>query len=496
MASFRRIISMAIVLAGLSSCRDTAIGDISEYSFLFAENPVMVGPGGGAVSTTVLSDVGYAAESRAEWISGIETGTDQNVSFVVAANPSESARDGKIAFHISGTDHVRELTVRQAAAAKGLAVSESSLSFEAKGGSADVTVTSQTGWSVLNAPDWAVVSKKNSTAVSVRADVNYTGQSRSGEVVVGTAEESAKIAVTQENDNSLFNGATTEMGRRFVYNCPGLVNAVTADRSYSLADGADVLEIKYTSGVSGSAQPYFVSLFEIELSSDVGIVATNRNDDDNEIRRTDDEVTGVQTVRGQLESLRKSRGISVLGGINGDFFYGEGSSSSAYSNSLLHGVMYKRGICLKDSFEGGTACTVFAIMKDGTARIMTQSAYSSLKGDIMEAVGGRQQVLSAGSVTSVKNNKYAPRTAVGVSADRKKVIMAVVDGRRAGHSNGADYPELGKMLKAMGAYNGINLDGGGSSTFVVRETSGFVVKNKPSDGVERAVVNGLAVVKK
>ena len=158
--------------------------------------------------------------------------------------------------------------------------------------------------------------------------------------------------------------------------------------------------------------------------------------------------------------------------------------------------MYKRGICLKDSFEGGSACTVFAIMKDGTARIMTQSAYSSKKEDIMEAIGGRQEVLSSGSITSVKNNKYDPRTAIGVSADRKKVIMAVVDGRRSSHSNGADYPELGKILKAMGAYNGINLDGGGSSTFVVKESSGLTVRNKPSNDVERAVVNGLAIISK
>ena len=487
---------MGIVIASLFSCNDTTIDNIPEYSFLFTENPVMVGPNGGTISTMVISDIEYTAEPLVEWISSVSIETGQTVSFHVTANTSESTRDGKIAFHISGTDHVKELTVRQAASAKGLDVSENSLSFEAKGGNIDVTITSQTSWDVLNAPDWVVVSKKNSTAISVSADVNYTGKSRSGEVVVGTAAESTKIIVNQQNDNSLFSGATTEMGRRFVYNCSDLVNTVTTDKSYSLADGVDVLEIKYTSKISGSVQPYYVYLFEINLNSNIGIVATSKNDDDNEIKRTDGEVTGVQTVRSQLKSLQKSRGISVLGGINGDFFFGEGSSSSTYNNSLLHGVMYKRGICLKDSFEGGSACTVFAIMKDGTARIMTQSAYSSKKEDIMEAIGGRQEVLSSGSITSVKNNKYDPRTAIGVSADRKKVIMAVVDGRRSSHSNGADYPELGKILKAMGAYNGINLDGGGSSTFVVKESSGLTVRNKPSNDVERAVVNGLAIISK
>lgn len=83
----------------------------------------------------------------------------------------------------------------------------------------------------------------------------------------------------------------------------------------------------------------------------------------------------------------------------------------------------------------------------------------------------------AGVITSVKNNLNEPRTAIGVSADRSKVIM----------------------LKAMGAYNAINLDGGGSSTFVLQSASvsdGFAAKNSPSDKSPRAIPNGLAIVSK
>ena len=105
----------------------------------------------------------------------------------------------------------------------------------------------------------------------------------------------------------------------------------------------------------------------------------------------------------------------------------------------------------------------------------------------------------AGVITSVKNNLNEPRTAIGVSADRSKVIMLVVDGRQPSHSNGADYPEMGIMFKAMGAYNAINLDGGGSSTFVLQSASvsdGFAAKNSPSDKSPRAIPNGLAIVSK
>lgn len=491
--SILNILMVIAVAGGLLSCNGNGpVDETVEYSFLFTENPVMVGADGGTAATVIISDIGFVTESLADWISDVESDDKETVSFKVAPNQTDHTRDGKIAFHIEGTDDVKELTIRQMASEKGLEAGTGSITFETSGGEQDVTVSSQATWDVASAPDWIVASKKNASALTVSADVNYTGSSRSGEIVIGTASESVTIEVTQQHDNALFSGAKTPMGRRFAYNTGDLVTAVTTDNSYSLADGVDVLEIKYTSKTSGTVQPYYVYIFEVDLNSGFTVCATSKDDDDAEIKPTDVELTGVQTVRDQLSSLQSTRNLDVLGGVNGDFFYGEGSATDR--NNLLQGVMHKRGVCLKDSFDGGSVCTVFAVMNDGTARIMTQAVYKSNKQDIREAVGGRQEVLSSGVVTSVKNNKYDPRTAVGVSADRKKVIMAVVDGRRSSHSNGAEYSDLGKMLKAMGAYNGINLDGGGSSTFAVKDNSGFIVRNKPSNDVERKVVNGLAII--
>jgi exopolysaccharide biosynthesis protein len=57
------------------------------------------------------------------------------------------------------------------------------------------------------------------------------------------------------------------------------------------------------------------------------------------------------------------------------------------------------------------------------------------------------------------------------------------------------------FMKAIGCHWAFNIDGGGSSTFIVRKDgssftdgSRFQVKNKPSDGTERAIGPGLAVV--
>jgi hypothetical protein len=72
-----------------------------------------------------------------------------------------------------------------------------------------------------------------------------------------------------------------------------------------------------------------------------------------------------------------------------------------------------------------------------------------------------------------------PRTVIGVDADGR-ILLVVVDGRRRG-SIGMDLVQLANLMRLLGAVSALNLDGGGSSTMVVR---GKVV-NRPSDGYER-----------
>lgn len=84
--------------------------------------------------------------------------------------------------------------------------------------------------------------------------------------------------------------------------------------------------------------------------------------------------------------------------------------------------------------------------------------------------------------------KRAPRTAVGITKD-EKLIFIVVDGRKQGWSEGCDLEECADILLKNNAYNAINMDGGGSSTFCI---NGNTI-NKPSDGVEREVSNVILV---
>jgi len=76
------------------------------------------------------------------------------------------------------------------------------------------------------------------------------------------------------------------------------------------------------------------------------------------------------------------------------------------------------------------------------------------------------------------------------------LTIVIVDGRQPGYSQGATLLELAGILLEFNVHNGMNLDGGGSSTLVVMDSEGkSKVLNSPVDnhipGRERAIANHL-----
>ncbi len=119
--------------------------------------------------------------------------------------------------------------------------------------------------------------------------------------------------------------------------------------------------------------------------------------------------------------------------------------------------------------------------------------------DISCAIGGSDVFIKDGeidqSVITESSEKIAnPRTAVGVRADGT-VILFVADGRQD-ISYGFRLVSLAETLLSFGCVYAINLDGGGSSTAVVKfpgEENASLV-NSPSDKAERGVSNALLLV--
>ncbi len=123
-----------------------------------------------------------------------------------------------------------------------------------------------------------------------------------------------------------------------------------------------------------------------------------------------------------------------------------------------------------------------------------------VKEPVHTLVGGIPRIIRDGkiSIEHMEERLYEefrttrhPRTAVGYNATKDTLYIMTVDGRQPRHSVGMSLDELAQYLSNLGAFQAVNLDGGGSTTMVLH---GKVV-NKPSDATgERAVTNALIVV--
>ncbi|GAC1410407.1 MAG: hypothetical protein NVSMB57_04150 [Actinomycetota bacterium] len=101
-----------------------------------------------------------------------------------------------------------------------------------------------------------------------------------------------------------------------------------------------------------------------------------------------------------------------------------------------------------------------------------------------DSVGGAPVLLRNGQLAfTIVPREFVidrhPRTVVGWNTQGETFIVTI-DGRQPGYSAGMTLLEAANLLKGMGATDAINLDGGGSTTFV---TQGGKVVNHPSDAV-------------
>lgn len=250
------------------------------------------------------------------------------------------------------------------------------------------------------------------------------------------------------------------------------------DTTYYLTDYLQVSEIAY---VSTQSRPVRLFVFEAELGKNLWIEASRPS---NVVGFGRQSLTLQAAARDSSDSL-------VLGGVNGDFF--------RMDNGRPSGIYVSQGSVLKENY-GGSSQTFFAIDSNGKALVAGNKDFEKLKSSLKEVVGGSVWLLKDGKNIS-ESSIADPRTAAGVSDDGTRVYLVVVDGRNPSYSMGMEYANLANFLRGLGAENAINMDGGGSSTFIVRNRSRyafppFLIRNLPSnsDGVERPVANGLLIM--
>lgn len=142
----------------------------------------------------------------------------------------------------------------------------------------------------------------------------------------------------------------------------------------------------------------------------------------------------------------------------------------------------------------GSGKTFVQGLHSGDIITVTTTPAVEVGGKVMQMASGCPMILKDGQVLETQGaldhlTSNQPRTAVGYSADRTKVVLMVVDGR--GTSVGCVSKTLAGIMAQVGCADAMNFDGGGSSCLYSKDLG---VRNRPSDGKERAVVNSVWAV--
>ncbi len=114
--------------------------------------------------------------------------------------------------------------------------------------------------------------------------------------------------------------------------------------------------------------------------------------------------------------------------------------------------------------------------------------------DVEFAVAGNQILLKDGEIQNVSDGANAPRTVVGIKEDGSMILLTL-DGRLKDYSVGGSFQNVATVLRDLGCVDALNLDGGGSTTFVLRPIGEFDrrIVNKPSGGSARRVANAIVL---
>ena len=115
---------------------------------------------------------------------------------------------------------------------------------------------------------------------------------------------------------------------------------------------------------------------------------------------------------------------------------------------------------------------------EGGAHIGTLAAPKEAR----EAVAGFAALLVDGQDVSKDPTPCHPHTALGLDREARWLWLVVVNGRQAGYSEGVTLRELAGLMKELGCWDALNLDGGGSSIMLADDGKGTLqVMNRPSD---------------
>jgi hypothetical protein len=236
-----------------------------------------------------------------------------------------------------------------------------------------------------------------------------------------------------------------------------------------------------------------VHAFRVDLTDpDIRLLTTPRTSN----YLAGDRETGGLTVSDFLRTHQLQAAINANFFGPSDYYLPAGTPMDVYGLDVSEGVVVS-------AQDGPSFSAAFLFDTNNQATVIhTNWPPASLNG-IHTAVSGNYPLVVAGRniVNQGNAREVDPRTVFGLSQDRHFLYLVGIDGRQPGYSIGSNDYESAAWLILLGAYDGINVDGGGSTTLVIEDSTGTAVRlNKSSavadSGRERTVGSHLGVFAK
>lgn len=265
--------------------------------------------------------------------------------------------------------------------------------------------------------------------------------------------------------------------------------SVTSLKNYAIAP--DISEkVIITNNAAGNSQTV-ANVMEVNTSGGrAKIVAGYGN------RNPSQEGWTLKTTTDQAHIYEKESGLNVVGGVNASWFNINTGEPSGYlvMNGVVHHDNSSRAFVA--AFDDGSV----NVFKEGTTLAQAEASQSEKQGTpvkVLEAVDALVAMVWDGKVVVSEsgNSGYYPRTCVGVKADGT-VVLFQADGTMAPRSVGYTAAEEAQMMVALGCVAAIQLDEGGSSTYISQREgeSDLTMRNTPAGGSERVVSGTILVV--
>ena len=164
--------------------------------------------------------------------------------------------------------------------------------------------------------------------------------------------------------------------------------------------------------------------------------------------------------------------VSVV--VNAGQFTPGGYSNPSGAPAALEGLVISQGLRVSEQTNPNESLSalLFSTNNEPTYIAVNWPATTNLAG-VYNAVSGIYPLLSNGvNISYAYTNRTStlhqrqPRTAFGLSQDNRYMIWVTIDGRQQDFSDGALDWETADFLLLYGAWEGMNLDGGGSTCMV------------------------------